>query len=378
VSSFPAGRPARQPLDAYCTTGPSPTARSRCVATVHLLGPGAVGRALLARLAEHGLRLVAVTDTSGSLLDPQGIDPVHVGALKAAGGRVADLRGARGLDIADALEGGRADIVIDATTTRFDRPAWARDLERGALARGAGLALAAKDAVCRAADRWLAGTTATRVGVNAVLGGTGRAFVAVLPALRGACRSIALAGSASTTTVLETIEAGGTLEDGLAMARARGFLETDPELDLRGADAAVKLAIVAGAVLGRSVDPGAIPCTDLRNLDPRYVRDRATDGLTTRLVARLHADGTLACAYEALPAGAPLAAPVGRVAYVYTLADGTELVHEAGGLGADGTADALLADVLALAGGAGTRLAGGTAQDKGARTAAGATAGGAR
>ncbi|MGH7505936.1 MAG: hypothetical protein ACRELX_09805, partial [Longimicrobiales bacterium] len=256
--------------------------------------------------------------------------------------------GARPLALEEAIDWVDADIVVDATATDFGRPSWAETLDRAVLARGRRLAVAAKDAVCTWSAGWLRGAHADRVGCNAALGGTGRFFQRELPALAERCTAVAIAGNASTTTILEAVEGGASLEDGTAEAGRRGFLEADPELDLRGADAAVKLAIVAGALRGRAVDPGSIHCDDIRDLEPALVRERAARGATTRLVARADEYGALRVAYEEVPRGSPLAAPCARVVYVYQLEDGARRIHVGGGLGAAATARALLDDVERL------------------------------
>src|SRR5690606_15603850 len=99
-------------------------------------------------------------------------------------------------------------------------------------------------------------------------------FIAELPELRQRTRAIAIVGNASTTTMIDAIERGLTLEEGIDDARRLGFLEPDAELDLRGADAAVKLAIVAGIVTGRRIDPRTIVAEDIRSLDVHTIRAR--------------------------------------------------------------------------------------------------------
>jgi homoserine dehydrogenase len=316
--------------------------------SIHLLGPGAVGCALL-RALPRGCIVTGVTDSTATVRGRAGLDPFWIAANKACGRSVGTQPGARALPLEVALDWVGADVVIDATATDFDRPAWADALEDCVLARGRALALAAKDALCRRAHAWLADGRAGAVGCNAVLGGTGRSLRRERADLRERCCALAIAGNASTTTIVQAIERGGTLADGIAEAGRRGFLEADPELDLRGEDAAVKLAIVTGALRGRPFDPAAIPCEDVRDLDPALVRARAARGRTTRLVARADEDGRLAVRYQELTRGSALAVPCGRVAYAYTLEDGTQRVHIGAGLGAVATARALAADVAAFA-----------------------------
>jgi len=266
-------------------------------------------------------------------------------AWKAAGRPIAEWPGAWRVPTAEAVARVGAGVVVDVTATSGDRPEWTALLD-AVLARGSALALAAKDAVAERAATWLDGS-AGHVGCNAVLGGTGQQLMRELSELRLRWRDTAIVGNASTTAILECIERGGTLAQGIEEAHQRGYLESDPELDLRGRDAAVKLAIVAGALRGEAIDPDTIVCEDIRSLDVDVVRERVARGATTRLVARATPYG-LHAGYEELDRSSTLATPLGRVVYRYDLSRNERRLHIGGGLGAAATADALWIDVVAL------------------------------
>ncbi|HSJ32172.1 MAG TPA: hypothetical protein VK933_12105 [Longimicrobiales bacterium] len=368
---------APRTADAYRVSGTSPGTSARAIAiahprgtpvpldgpvsrraydAVHLLGAGAVGRALLERFRNDRRRIIAVSDSTATIHDPSGIDIDSVLEWKRAGRSLRDRPDALRIPAAAAIALVDADIVADASSTDLERTGWTSALS-AALARGACVASAAKAALCEAGAEWLTGEHLARVGCNAVLGGTGRSFVADLPDLRQRTRALAIVGNASTTTILEVIEQGGTLDDGLAEAHRAGYLEPDPTLDLCGADAAVKLAIVAGIVTGRRIDPRTIPCDDLRLLDPVIARARVRRNATTRLVGRMADDGSLHVCYEEISRDSILAAPRGRVIYEYRLARDERRLHIGTGLGADATAGALWTDIRALAGAAQTGAA---------------------
>ena len=327
-------------VDAFRTTGTSPT--------VHLLGAGAVGRALLEQLAQSHLRLVAVTDSSGTIHDRAGIDARRIAAWKAAGRALCEHRAAHLSAAPEVIDTVCADIVVDATSTEPGRAGWTEALDR-ALSRGSALAFAAKGALCDAGPEWLGGDHAARIGCNAVFVGTGRAYIDALTELRSRVRGVAIVGNASTSTIIDALERGATFASALDEARRLGYLEPDPELDLRGADAAVKLAIVAGSLTGRRVDPATIECDDIRTLEPLLLRSRARRAHATRLVARLGQGGSLRVAYEELPTDSIFAVPPGRVVYEYRLDRDERRLHVGTGLGARATAAALWTDVVALA-----------------------------
>ena len=339
-------------LDAYQTTGPSPT--------VHLLGPGRVGRAFLGLLRETGHTLAGVTDSSGTVTVSDGLDrerviaaedvaaeaiAAKVIAAKEAGETLASALGGRSLPLAEALLEIDADVVVDTTATDFGRREWGETLDETVVRRGRGLILAAKDAAASHVDRWSDPALGGRVGINAVLGGAGRQLLDSVGELRADWVEAAFVGSASTTAIIEVLEGGGSFEDGLAVAEERGFLESDPELDLKGVDAAVKLSVVEAALTGRPAE--LVTAQDLRDVDPMVVRGRVREGLTTRLVGEARRGGASSLSYKAVPKGSTLDVGCDEVAYTYRLSSGEVCAHLGKGLGPRPTAEALLVDLQA-------------------------------
>lgn len=330
--------------DAYRSSGQSPGVR-----TLHLLGPGAVGRAFLRQLAGLPVRVVAISDSTATVFDRRGLPLAAVAQHKAAGGALASWPRAEAIPTEVAVRIVAADVVVDATPTRDGDTAAACARGGAALQNGSFLALCGKNALAAAAPEWLLGAHRGRVGIHAVIGGVGQQLVRDLPELREHCRSLALVGNVTTTVLIEAIEQGASLADGLAAARARGLLEPDATLDLDGSDAAAKLRLVWGAVFGdswRATPPlQAIVCQDLRDLDLDLVRARALRSATTRLVARGSRCGKdLRVQFEELSRTSPLAAPPDRVVYGYELPAGLRL-HTGLAVGHERTAAALLADV---------------------------------
>jgi homoserine dehydrogenase len=340
--------------DAFHSSGQSPGgATSPTLRTLHLLGPGLVGRALLTKLAALPVRVTAISDSTATVFDRGGLPIEALLAHKRAGSALSVWPRAEVIPTELAIRIVGADLVVDATPTRAEDTEAAVRRGRAALQNGAFLVLCGKNAVA-ASPEWLHGDARGRVGVHAVFGGAGQALVRELPELRAHCEALALVGNATTTVLIEAIERGASLAEGQAAAQARGLLEPDPTLDLDGSDAATKLRAVWGAVFGDR--HAAVPAferiarQDIRALDVELVRARAARGATTRLVARGSRGGAdLRVAFEELPLGSPLAAPPDRVVYGYQLPAGLR-VHTGLALGHERTADALLADLAVALG----------------------------
>ena len=128
-------------------------------------------------------------------------------------------------------------------------------------------------------------------------------------------------------------------------------MEPDPELDLSGSDAALKLCVVANALWPNTVRFEDVTREHLRDLSPELVRQRQERGATTRLVARCDRDGNARVAYEEVALGSALATPHDRVVYTYELggeSTGAQRVHVGHGVGPIGTAKAVLYDLERL------------------------------
>lgn len=317
-------------------------------ATLHLVGPGRVGRSFLRQLAPLPVRVVAVSDSTATVFARDGLPVAALCAHKDAGRPLADLPGAERIPVEVALRVVAADVVADATPTREAEADAAVARALLALRLGGRIVLSAKNALAAASTTLLHGPDRDRVGVDAVLGGAGAGLAADLPDLRARCAGLALVGNVTTTVLVQAFERGLSVAEGLADAQARGLFEPDPTLDLDGSDAATKLRAVWGAVFGAAGSPlpsaADVAREDVRALDVGVLRARAARGATTRLVGRGDRAGNLRVRFEELPVDSPLAVASDRVAYGFELPDGLR-VHIGFGVGHDQTAAAMVRDV---------------------------------
>ncbi|MDW8262106.1 MAG: homoserine dehydrogenase [Phycisphaerales bacterium] len=78
---------------------------------------------------------------------------------------------------------------------------------------------------------------------------------------------------------------GWTYARALAEAQQLGFAEADPTLDVSGADAAQKLAILAGLAFDSTIDPSSIYREGIDHLEPIDLRFAAELGYVVKLLA---------------------------------------------------------------------------------------------
>jgi homoserine dehydrogenase len=335
-----------------------------------MLGIGGVGTALLRQLATPaaaGLRLVALADSRHQLVHPDGLAPAQAASRLAEMAQPNEGEGwRRALDDS----GARRRVIVDAT---------------------------ASDEVAARHAAWLAAGYHVVSANKAALGGSGRAWSAV-QRMRGRDASY---GDAATVgaglPVLSTLrrlrECGdnvlaiegvfsGSLSwlfnrfDGsrpfsalLREARAWGYTEPDPRVDLEGVDVVRKLLILARCA-GYELEPagierrGLVP-EELRAIPPadflartgeldevleRRRRLAARNGRVLRFLASLDRDGARVGLVEV-----GLDHPAARLDGADNLFALTTdryrerpLLIQGPGAGVDVTAQALLGDVLAV------------------------------
>ena len=92
--------------------------------------------------------------------------------------------------------------------------------------------------------------------------------------------------NSTSKIVVETMEQGGTFEEGLDAARRMGVAEADASYDVEGWDSAAKTAALANVLMNAGTNPQAIPTRGITRLTPDRIRHVNRDGKTIRLVSR--------------------------------------------------------------------------------------------
>jgi homoserine dehydrogenase len=348
---------------AVATRVVAPTSAIDALPSVALLGVGTVGTALLERLTrlELPLRLLSVANSRRCVRAAHGLDAARVREQLAHGDqqRLSEITG--------TLSG--RGIVVDATASA-EVAAWhARWLEQGLIVvtankAGTGGSLPVFRDIARHADRY--GDAATV--------GAGLPLLRTLRELRsGGDRIRGIAGvlSGSLAWLFNRYDGMRPFSELVREARALGYTEPDPRLDLSGQDVKRKLLILArnagfalaeNAVEVESLVPDVLANADAGQVDaalsaldaPLRARFQAAHKLGRRLrfIARLDEHGHARIGLESLEPDDPLAAGSGcdnRVALWSCRYARQPLVIQGPGAGAEVTAAALLDDVLRLA-----------------------------
>ena len=103
-----------------------------------------------------------------------------------------------------------------------------------------------------------------------------------------AVKVLGFAGVLNSTSkvVVETMEHGGSFEDGLAAARAMGITEGDGAFDVEGWDSAAKTAALANVLMDARTTPSQVATRGITRLSPEHIAEISARGKTVRLVSR--------------------------------------------------------------------------------------------
>ncbi|MEO6967208.1 MAG: homoserine dehydrogenase [Rhodanobacteraceae bacterium] len=339
---------------------------------VVLLGTGAVGSVLLRQLGPASRAGVALVGVANSRMQY-----AHADGLSTAGAREGlETHGAARDDAAllETLDDFGADrrVLIDATASAQVAAQHARWLREGY-----DVVTANKLAVGGELSAWRELRESARYGDSgygdSATVGAGLPVLSTLRRLRGCGdRLLALEGvfSGSLSWLFNHYDGARPFSALLAEARSWGYTEPDPRADLSGADAARKLLILARAaghaLETRDVEIENLVPPALRNVDAAFFHARASEldevltpriaaaraqGKVLRYLARVDACGKAnvgLCEVEAAHPAARLSGCDNLFALTTTRYHDRPLVIQGAGAGPEVTAQALLADVLAL------------------------------
>jgi homoserine dehydrogenase len=246
-----------------------------------LIGYGHVGRALVALLRRKRREFPFVvtgihTLRHGTALDTRGLGPE------------AEF-GPRAASIEEFLDRACAQIAVELTTLNPSTGEPAISHIRAAFARGMHVATANKGPLAHAYAA-LRGE-AERAGVgfrfeSAVMDGAPvfNLWRHTMPGVR----VLGFTGVLNSTSkvVIETMERGGSFQDGLARAREMGVTEGDGAFDVDGWDSAAKTAALANVLMDARTTPLEVSTKGITRLTPERVAEIAAEGKTVRLVSR--------------------------------------------------------------------------------------------
>lgn len=311
---------------------------------VALLGFGSVGsevaRMLVSRHDELAARIGAPVEIAGIAVRHRraathGLDP----ALFT-------------LDPAGLVTRGDIDVVIELIGGIEP----ARSLLLAAMEAGASVVTANKALIAR--DGSELHQAAHKHGVDLAYEASVAGAVPLLRPLRESLagdRVHRVAGIVNGTTnyILDRMtSSGGTFVTALAEAQRLGYAEADPAADVKGTDAAAKVAILARLAFGTEVPPDEVHCEGITAITPADIAHAAAENSVIKLlgICDRTEHGVSARVHPVLvPRDHPLAGVTGAYNGVFVEAEAAgELMFHGQGAGGLPTASAVLGDLVGV------------------------------
>ena len=252
-----------------------------------LIGYGSAARALV-RLLREKRREFPFTVTGihtlrhGTAVDSRGLQP-------------DPPMGPRAASIEEFLDAAAAQVAVELTTLNPSTGEPAISHIRAAFARGMHVVTANKGPLAHAyaalRDEAACAGVAFRFEAAAMDGAP------VFNLWRHGMPGVTVHGftgalNSTSKVVVETMEQGGSFDEGLARARAMGITEADGAYDIEGWDSAAKTAALANVLMDARTTPQQVSTRGIARLTPERIEELARKGKTVRLISRARRTGS--------------------------------------------------------------------------------------
>jgi homoserine dehydrogenase len=323
-----------------------------------ILGFGAIGQgvaqALLMKkeyLKSIGLevKVVAVVDSKGATVNPQGVDLADCLSRKKKNGTVA-LENITGVEMIRSVN---HELVIETTPTDIKTGGPGLQNMFAAFETGKDVVTSNKGPLTLKYRELLetAKAAGSKFRFEATVGGSmpiinlanevlaGNRIISIKGILNGTCNYI----------LTRMLEERASYTDILAESLELGIAETDPTYDVEGIDTACKLVILANAIFGLDATYKDVEVTGITKITPEALEMAYERGHVIKLIGEVSRE-KIQVAPRLVPIKHPLA--VGgtlNVASVYTELAG-EITVTGKGAGPIETASAILSDLISIYG----------------------------
>ncbi|AIF69182.1 hypothetical protein PAP_03820 [Palaeococcus pacificus DY20341] len=324
--------------------------------SLSLLGFGNVGRGVAQVLLEkkewfrrkYGLefRVVSISDSSATIWDESGIDLMEALEVKKTFGSLSywgdeySIYHLSPIDVARKVE---SDVFIDVTPANPEAYKWYMEAFRMGrhvvTSNKPPLVFHYVELIQEAAMR----------GVNyrfeaTVMAGTPIITLLQESLLGDEVDSIEGVFNGTTTFILSEMEKGLTFDEALKKAQALGIAEANPDVDIKGFDAAYKATILHNVAF----EPMSFKKVEIRGIDdvsPEDIKRAKAQGNVIRLVAKIEKKRVSVEPVE-IPKTSPLAVyGTSNVAVIKSDLMG-EIVLRGAGAGVKETASAVVSDII--------------------------------
>ena len=326
-----------------------------------LVGYGVVGKGVTTILAkrysekvrDYGFnpKIVAIADIDGAVINPRGLSPEKLEAIKQRGYPISadpDF-GKPGIPALDVIESVEAEVVVEVTPVNIKNGEPAISHITKAFKTGKHVVTTNKGplALAMPALTELAEFNNVYLRFSGTVGG-GTPMLEFAKRCLAGDRILGIRGILNGTTnyiLTEMSQNHVTFQDALANAQKLGYAEREPSMDIDGFDTACKVVILSNWIMNKKITLKDVDRTGIRDVTLQMLKDAAKRGNTIKLIGAI--DGEKA---TVKPTEIPLTNPLCVSGVLNAITFQTEFAAEQTliGRGAGGieTASAVLRDLL--------------------------------
>jgi len=271
-----------------------------------LVGFGVVGKSVTTVIArkyaekgkEYGFnpKIVAIADIDGAVINPRGLSPEKLEAIKQKGYPISadsDFGHPR-ISALDVIESVEAEVVVEVTPVNIKNAEPALSHITTAFKTGKHVVTTNKGplALAMPALTELAEYNNVHFRFSGTVGGGTPVLEFAKRCLAGD-RILAIRGILNGTTnyiLTEMSQNHVTFQEALANAQKLGYAEREPSMDIDGYDAATKVVILANWIMNKKITLKDVDRTGIRDVSLQALEEAAKRGNTIKLIGSIDSD----------------------------------------------------------------------------------------
>ncbi len=335
-----------------------------------LVGYGVVGKGVTTILARryaekvtsYGFnpKIVAIADVDGAVINPRGLSPEKLEALKQTRPISSDPEfGHPGMSALDVIESVEAEVVVELTPVNIKNGEPAISHITTAFKTGKHVVTTNKGplAIAMPALTELAEYNNVFLRFSGTVGG-GTPMLEFAKRCLAGDKILGIRGILNGTTnyiLTEMSQNHVSFQDALANAQKLGYAEREPSMDIDGFDTACKVVILANWIMNKKITLKDVDRTGIRDVSLQMLEEAAKRNSTIKLIGSIDGDKA-----TVKPTEIPVTHPLCVSGVLNAVTFSTEYAGEQTliGRGAGGleTASAVLRDLLDIRHKLATRL----------------------
>ncbi|MCW3995260.1 MAG: homoserine dehydrogenase [Candidatus Bathyarchaeota archaeon] len=326
-----------------------------------LVGYGVVGKGVTTILSRRYVektrdvgfnpKIVAIADIDGAVINPRGLSPEKLEAIKQRGFPISadpDF-GRPGISALDVIESVEAEVVVEVTPVNIQNAEPAMSHITKAFKTGKHVVTTNKGplALAMPALTELAEFNNVYFRFSGTVGG-GTPMLEFAKRCLAGDKILSIRGILNGTTnyiLTEMSKNHVSFQDALVNAQKLGYAEREPSMDIDGFDAACKVVILANWIMNKKITLKDVDRTGIRDVSLQMLEEAAKRNSTLKLIGSIEGDRA-----TVKPTEIPLTNPLCVSGVLNAVTFQTEFAGEQTliGKGAGGieTASAVLRDLL--------------------------------